>query len=433
MKQKRGITARLIRVILQAGLCGLLLFLLLVQGADSMITRCFSGSALQHAMTEHRAAQLKEYVRENGLSASDHRALQRWCDKQPLVLMELYRGSRLLFNSYYDEEDALSDRNIKGPHYDWCSYYEIPFADGTAELLICTDETYALRAVARLAGLSLAGLLFFAIVLHGMKGTVRYIYRLTDEIAVLGGGNLEHPFTVHGDDELARLAAGLEKMRRSLIAHRRNEAEMLRRNNEMITGLSHDLRTPLTKIMLCIELIQAGKYRSEEELSGYLAQICSSGLRLKGLSEHLLEYSLSGHSAQELQPRGLGFREAFFDLLSEMVDYAAGLGFRVETDIEWPAAEVEIIDPDVRRIFDNIMSNLEKYADREHPVSIACVREKGCIGFAFRNRKARTRTLEGHHVGLAVLESAMARMGGIYQVSDTAEDFGVTVLFRVIG
>lgn len=432
MKPLRGMTLQLLQTIMRAGICSVLIFVIIVQGVGVLIGNYFSASELQHQMISHRVEKFMKYVADYDLSATDYTAIQKWCDKQPLVLMEIYRNNYLLFNSNYYDESALSDKNIEVTYYDWYSYYEIPFADGNAEMLIYSDESYVLQSITTLFALSLAGFIFILIVLCDVKKTIRYIYLLTDEIGIMGNGDLEHPISIKGNNELTTLAMGLEKTRQSLVAHRRNEEIMLVQNRNMITGLSHDLRTPLTKIMLCVEVIQGKKYRSEQELNDYLIQTYNNSLQLKAISEHILQYSLSQKGIQELQIRIIGFRETFFDILSETVDYFAGVGLETQCDIEWPTCKIEIIDLNIRRIMDNIVSNIEKYADRAYPVSIVYVEDEDYAGFEFKNKKMTVNSLEGHHVGLENLQSLLSQMGGNYRQMSDDNYFRMTIHFHIM-
>lgn len=432
MRPLRGITIQFLYTILRAGLYSILLFVGIVQVTNLFIKNYFSASVLQQQMISHRVHQFKEYVSDHELSATDYIAIQNWCDKQPLVLMELYRGNYLLFNSNYYDNQSLSNQHIEATYYDWYSYYEVSFADGTAELLIYSDESYVLQTLAKLLGLSLSGLLFLVIVLYDIRKMIHYIYLLTDEIEILGNGDLEHPISIKGSNELTMLAKGLEKTRISLVTHQRNEDTILKQNRDMITGLSHDLRTPLTKIMLCTEIILEKKYCNEQELNNYLAQILNNSLQLKSISEHILQYSLSKKRLQELQIRTLGFQEAFFDIFSETVDYLVGLGLEIECAIEWPILEVKLIDLNVRRIMDNIVSNIEKYADRTHPVFINFIQLEGYAGFEFQNKKMCENTSEGYHIGLVNLQSMLAQMEGTYQQISEHDNYKITILFRIV-
>lgn len=102
---------------------------------------------------------------------------------------------------------------------------------------------------------------------------MKYISKLSDEIAILEGGSLDYKITIKGKDELAALAEGLENMRISFCNMIEQEAEITSENNRIITEMSHDLRTPVTSMMLYTEILKKGRYKNEQQLLECLDKI----------------------------------------------------------------------------------------------------------------------------------------------------------------
>lgn len=119
MKHIRSMSLQLLRLLALAGLCAVLLLSLLRFSSDRPIGACFPGSVLQQRMIEKRIEAFGDYISSHDISATDTAALLHWCEKQPLVLMEIYRGNVLYFNSDYDAADPLNEQNIEAPRYDW--------------------------------------------------------------------------------------------------------------------------------------------------------------------------------------------------------------------------------------------------------------------------------------------------------------------------
>lgn len=106
---------------------------------------------------------------------------------------------------------------------------------------------------------------------------MKYISKLSDEIAILEGGSLDYKITIKGKDELAALAEGLENMRISFCNMIEQEAEITSENNRIITEMSHDLRTPVTSMMLYTEILKKEDTRMSS--SFWNALIRSTGKR----------------------------------------------------------------------------------------------------------------------------------------------------------
>ena len=121
-----------------------------------------------------------------------------------------------------------------------------------------------------------------------------YILQLKDEIEILEGGSLDYPITVKGKDELAALAKGLDNMRKSFAGLIDQEGKMVQENQRIITEMSHDLRTPVTSIILYTEILKKGTYKDQEQQREYIEKIGQKAQRMKQLTDNLFEYSLIG-------------------------------------------------------------------------------------------------------------------------------------------
>lgn len=107
--------------------------------------------------------------------------------------------------------------------------------------------------------------LFVLLLMIPINRKLRYIRRLREELKILEGGDLNYSVTLRGRDELYDLARGLEEMRLSLIRQQREREDAQQANAELVTAVSHDLRTPLTSLIGYMDLVADGKYRSPEE------------------------------------------------------------------------------------------------------------------------------------------------------------------------
>ena len=94
--------------------------------------------------------------------------------------------------------------------------------------------------------------------------------------------------------------------------------------------MSHDLRTPVTSIMLYTEILKTGKGQTEEQKREYIEKIDKKSRRMKQLIDHLFEYSLvTGETEIQLEDPET-YEVLFYDLFSETCSYLEQSGFRVE-------------------------------------------------------------------------------------------------------
>ena len=430
MKNIRSMSMQLLRLLMLAGICAIIFLSAVLACSNLLINKYFPGSDLQLRMTEKRIENFESYISKNNVSAMDTDELIQWCDKQPMILMEIFRDNILYFNSSYSYEDPLIDQNIEVPRYSWYSYYELKFADGPAEVLVYSDESYIMNTWITIGSIVLSGVLFITVVLIGIRKTICYIYLLCDEIQIMGSGDLEHPITVRGLNELGLLAKELDQMRSALSYHRQREQIMIRQSNDMITGLSHDLRTPLTKLMLYTEIIQNDRCTDKKQLDKYLARIHEKGIQMKEISDHLLNYSLSHGTTETPIMQTASFQSAFFDRLSELTDYLSEHGFSVECDIEWIETQIRYNDLYLNRILDNIASNIDKYAEKTYPVKMSYVYTDHFIGFSVRNiQSSGCDCPESNGIGIESIRTMMRQMNGSCTVEQTETAFEITLLF----
>lgn len=147
--------------------------------------------------------------------------------------MELYRDQKLIYSSYaprhyYKNNDPeapeLTDSHQHGPFYDWSPVYTLNFSDGEITALLYYngfDACYSICCDLLLIICLASFPLFF---LWGSRGIVKYIVQLSEEIQAMEGGDLDHPITVQGSDELTTLASSLDSMRLTLRQQHEDEA-----------------------------------------------------------------------------------------------------------------------------------------------------------------------------------------------------------------
>lgn len=432
MSKKHGLAAKFTLLLLVAGLVSVALFFALQVGGNTLMSNYFEASDFQERSTQRRVQELQEYVQENDLSTSDTAQLTTWVKKQPMVLMEIYSSNKLLYTSAAPEETAVRESEMELPYYDWVSYYTVTFADGDAEVVIYADDAYRWYTYAMVAELVLSFLLFLIIFLKGSRGLVTYICRLSDEIQVLEGGNLDLPITVKGDTELSDLARSLDAMRLAFKEQREQEAAFWAANQTMITEMSHDLRTPLTTLLIYTEIVRYKKYENEAELDDYLQKIDAKACQIKQLSDNIFEYSLISKSRTVQLDPPKPFREVFHDALSEMVAYLRQRGYSFDLEIDWGGASIAIYPQYIKRLVDNVVSNIIKYADPAAPLRIAATWDGSMIGLSFSNQiKPNPGEQDGAQIGLTNMRTMMEKMNGQCLVTQTKTNFKVELRFPI--
>ena len=387
---------------------GALLYIVLSMGAYRLLEARFFNSRVREEMSEECVRRLQSYISDAGLRLSQAGELEEWAAGEKGVLVTVYEGEQVIYQN--------ADLTV-GKDFPRAFSYSLEFRDGGAEaMIVSTPRVHGYVAADFACGI-LAIMAALSILLVFIRRKVRYIGLLESELQILKGGNLEYKVTVRGRDELASLAAEMDNMRRAIRDKQAREEQAVKANRDLVTAMSHDLRTPLTSLLGYTDILalSAGE---DSGLSGqqrqYIQAIRDKARRIKELSDQLFEYFLVyGKEKEDLnfcQVNGIEFlgqivEESLFDMESE--------GFAVERHSDEISCLLCVDIPSVRRVFGNIFSNLAKYADRESPVRVCYRQTEDSLTICFSNRAAgASAEQERNGIGLKTCERIMEAHGG---------------------
>lgn len=427
--RRNSIYTQLLRLLLVASFSALIVFFLLDFAGKYFIRNNFEETDYIEKKNQDYVEKLQEFIKEEKLTIKDTDKLASWVKSQKLIFIQVYKDEIQVFNSEYPTQDVWEEEIAAG-NYAWESFYMVDFADGPAEVVITGAYTYQLYNYTMIGELIVSFLFFLSFVLLGIRRKMDYIRKLSDEIEILEGGSLDYKITVKGKDEIAALAEGLDSMRLSFGRLIRQEAEMVRENQRIVTEMSHDLRTPITSIMLYTEILKKNKNVNSEQVKEYLDKVDEKAYRMKQLADHLIEYSLlAGEKEIELEEPEQ-FEVLFYDLFSEICSYLEQKGFQVVVQVEWFESFHRVSTAYIVRILDNITSNIVKYADPLEPVKIISLEEGKMVGFRFENTiRPMDEKEESTGIGIQNIKNMIKKMGGNCTVEEEGNRFCLILMF----
>ena len=431
-------------------------FAVINRTGNEIITDIFSDSSHIEKLSEKYMKNLQEYIDNAEVATNDSDKLTEWVRKQKIVSIQVYKNEILTYDSNYPDA-AVEEAAAEGEYYEWEYYYTVEFADGTADVFLYGFFSYPLYGYALIAEIILAVILMVVIVILGIRRPVRYIGRLKAECEILGSGDLDYQVTVQGKDELSLLARGLDNMRLALRESNEKEAELTAANRRMITEMSHDLRTPLTSLLIYTEILEKKAVKDPQQLIEYVRKIERKARQIKRLSDNIFEYALITEETKAELGESQTLWSLFYDPLSEMTAYLEERGYTVElqtnrgpdsgldndsdsgadgshdNDLDSDRRQIRVNEEYLNRIMDNIVSNIEKYADKSMPVRIETIYTEEYGGLAFRNGTvcdagARRKTEGSTNIGLHNVEKMMKNMNGHCRVKQTECVFEITLM-----
>ena len=213
---------------------------------------------------------------------------------------------------------------------------------------------------------------------------------------------------------------------------------------ELITNVSHDIKTPLTSIINYVDLLQ--KAKTQEDRTAYLEVLDRQSQRMKKLLEDLMEMSKASSGAMNCELTRLDAGEAVNQALGEFADKLAQA--RLVPVVQCPKTPVAVVaDGRVTwRVLSNLLSNAVKYAMPGTRLYIDVVPVNGNVLISLKNisREALTipagelterfvrgdasRNTEGSGLGLNIAKSLMELQRGQLQVTIDGDLFKVTLL-----
>ncbi|MFR3754773.1 MAG: sensor histidine kinase [Enterocloster sp.] len=154
-------------------------------------------------------------------------------------------------------------------------------------------------------------------------------------------------------------------MRCAIKERQQKEEEAGKANRELVTAMSHDLRTPLTSLLGYVDILQMEKGEDRGQQRKYLNSIRDKAYQIKELSDKLFEYFIVyGRKREELEAEEVNGAEFLNQIVEESLFDMESEGF----DIRRSSDEINcrlLADINLgRRVSGNIFSNLLKYADR---------------------------------------------------------------------
>ena len=154
--------------------------------------------------------------------------------------------------------------------YSMAVSYDIAFADGVyGASIIEFSEMQWYDLVDILSWCVFILTLFIVLLLYNRYITKRII-RLSKEVSVITDGNWEAAIHHRGNDEISQLSEGVDDLRNAMAQHFEREKEAWNVNSELITSMSHDIRTPLTSLIGYLDILDGEVYPSEDDCRRYV-------------------------------------------------------------------------------------------------------------------------------------------------------------------
>ena len=402
---------------------------------NALVEQVYLSSESVNRRMDAQITSFRSFVQEQQLSSTDVNAVGQWNREHPRITLTIYGLTTTLSSSAEGAELVGNETGIvvRSEEKQWLSKeYPVNFRDGVFTVAVYDSSRGMVRAAVNLSALSLAALVFLATVLLYEQHITRSVQTLSRQVRQVSRGDLGMQITPQTSDEIGQLALDVDAMRLSIIDKLQREEEAWKANSQLITAISHDVRTPLTALLGYLEIV-SDESLSPAERSAYLEICKNNALRLKGLTDELFGFFLVfGKPQPDQKPEEFDAGMLLEQVLLEHEMDLVQRGFQVESGSDPITGSLQVDLGHFRRIFDNLFSNVRKYADPACPVTITCHcdREELTVTICNRIRQDAAR-VESNRIGLQTCHKLVAAMGGEFNQSRTKETFTVEVLLPV--
>ena len=265
-------------------------------------------------------------------------------------------------------------------------------------------------------------------------------------------GNLDFEVHAEADDEIGQLCQDFEEMRLRLKANAEEKIAYDRENKELISNISHDLKTPITAIKGYVEGIMDGVADTPEKMDRYIKTIYNKANEMDLLINELTLYSKIDTNRIPYNFTTISAKDYFSDCAEDLYIELESKGAVFEYHNYIEEDSKVIVDPEqLRRVISNIVSNSMKYTDKPQRNITMNVRDVGDFiqielgdngkGIAakdlpnifdrfYRTDASRNSSKGGSGIGLSIVKKIVEEHGGkIWAVSE--EGKGTTMYFVV--
>lgn len=412
-----------------AGLAlSLALYFLVFSAGNAFIRNTYMSEQAVNQRKAEIYQEFSNYVSANSVSGKNSTAVARWTKEHEHVTIYIFETGRAS-QSY---SQGKSSRSELPRDYDSSVYgrlYPVRFSDGIYHIAITDESEHHQRMLVKIVAVGLACVSFLLLSLMYTRRLSRRIISLSKEAALVSSGDLWRSIEPDRNDELGRLAESMDEMRRSVIQRMGKETMAWQANSELITAISHDIRTPMTSLIGYLALLNDGGFDDRERAAQFAEAAYGKAMELKELTDQLFRYFLVyGKAELELEMERFDGRLLTGQLVAEAEFDLADAGFRIQ-HIEFEGeCSLEADPAHLKRVFDNIVSNIKKYADPAQPVVLVSELKDSELCITVSNRISSSMdTVESTKIGLRSCEKIMQAMNGSFTVCTDEEHFAAEI------
>ena len=298
----------------------------------------------------------------------------------------------------------------------------------TAVLMFLSGHDLAL--LAGLLGFSVGMAIFVAFALS--EQTSRSIRELLDGVRRMSAGRLDSRVSIHTNDEVGELASAFNTMTDRLRSSFGRERELEQARRELVSAVSHDLRTPLASIRVMLESINDGVVSDPATVGRYIRTSLTEVENLSQLVNDLFELSQIDAGVLDLHMEAASLQDLISDTLESMSAQAAVHNLSLQGSLDGEITPVVMDTRRVQRVLYNLVQNSIRHTPPDGTIQIRArdvgaevqvevadtgegIQEKDLsrlFEWSYRTDRSRSRESGGAGLGLSIARGIVEAHGG---------------------
>ncbi len=218
---------------------------------------------------------------------------------------------------------------------------------------------------------SLVILTFIVVFLLLVRKKFVYLKHISESVNDIANGNLGLTMEIKGKDELSQLAQNINYMSKELENKFSHERQLEKAKNELITNVSHDLRTPLTSIIGYLNLIKNEQYENQAQLQEYFDTIYTKSHRLNYLIDELFEFTRLSSPDVQLNLSKVDLPSLLQQIVGEYIPLFEKEQLLVRNTITNEDIPVLIDVEKMVRVYENLFMNAIKYSSKPSKILLS--------------------------------------------------------------
>ena len=291
--------------------------------------------------------------------------------------------------------------------------------------------------------------LFLALI-YGIKKTLD-ICVVNEALRKVNEGNLQDEIKLKGSPVIKELAENINLIKAGYKEILEEGVKNEKLKTELISNVSHDLKTPLTSIINYVNILKSNDI-TEEERRDYVGILEKKSLKLKALIEDLFEMSKINSGKMKINREKIDILSLIHQGLGEYSTLYSdkNISFNVESKEE--AIYMDLDGRLMSRAIENIIINSIKYSLNNTRVYVSVYKEKGYVTIAMKNianyemdfnedemferfargDKSRNSKVEGSGLGLAITKSIIELHGGTVKIKREGDMFKIYLNLPIV-